>query len=87
MIEMDDFWRALCKAKLDPYFTRPYIAFPEAPIYGISTRPGFIFDDAFWDVFHSFPFHICHVTALVNESEDFGVHRIFDLRFKSIANI
>lgn len=78
---MNKFWEALCDAKLGEYFNEPYLAFPD-PIYGISTRPGFIFDDAFWDIFHSFQFHICHVTALVNEGEDFGIRRVFDLRFK-----
>ncbi len=75
---MDELWEALKLSGQDKYFQRPYIAFPE-PIYGISTRPGFIFDDIFWDVFHSFSFHICHVTALVNEN---GSNRVFDLRFK-----
>jgi hypothetical protein len=81
LLAMDELWAALCHAKLDRYYTPPYLAYNN-PIYGITTRPGFIFDDDFWDVFHSFSFHICHVTSLINESEGFGLHRVFDLRFK-----
>ena len=77
-------WGALIDAKIDSYFNRPYQAFP-GPIYGITTRPGFIFDDAFWDVFHALPLHVCHVTALVNAKENHDLVRVFDLRFKPVA--
>ncbi len=75
----EELWDALIESGQDEYFQKPYLAFPD-PIYGISTRPGFIFDDSFWDVFHSLSLHICHVTVLVNKS---GTNRVFDLRFKS----
>ena len=81
---MNELWAALLDAEIDEYFQKPYLAFDDS-IYGISTKPGFIFDDAFWDVFHSLPFHICHVTTLVNENKNFGLCRVFDLRFKRNA--
>ncbi len=77
-------WYALQAAGISQYYDEPYLAFPE-PIWGITTRPGFIFDDSFWDVFHSLALHICHVTVLVNEGENFGLERAFDLRFKLAA--
>jgi len=78
---VDELWDALVEAGLDMFYEKPYLAFPY-PIWGISTKPGFIFDDSFWDVFHSLSLHICHVTTLVNEDANFGPYRVFDLRFK-----
>lgn len=31
-------------------------------IYRIETKEDYIFDDAFWDVFHEYPFHVCHIS-------------------------
>lgn len=57
----------------------------EEPIYMVRTQPGFIFDDAFWEVFHTFPFKICHIAYYGpgrledgNRMRDTG---IFELRF------
>lgn len=32
------------------------------PIWKMTTKEGYLFDDAFWEVFQSFPFKICHVS-------------------------
>lgn len=58
------------------WYGEPYIAYSD-PIYGIKTLPGFIFDDAFWDVFHSYPFHICHICWLDDE-------KVYEIRFKPV---
>lgn len=56
-------------------YGKPYIAYPY-PIFGIKTQPGgYIFDDAFWDVFHAYPFHICHIAWLTEEE-------VYEVRFK-----
>lgn len=61
-------------------FEEPYVAFPW-PIFGINTRPGYIFDDTFWDVFHVHPLHVCHVTRLTDGLQ-FDEGRVFEIRFK-----
>ena len=55
-------------------YGEPYIVYPD-PIYAIRTQPGYIFDDTFWDVFHTYPFHICHVAWLAGE-------KVFEIRFR-----
>jgi len=61
-------------------YERPYLAFPD-PIFGITTRPGHLFDDVFWDVFHAYPLHICHVTRL-DEGAQLDPRRVHDIRFR-----
>ena len=55
------------------------------PIYMMRTKPGFIFDDSFWGVFHSFPFKICHVAYYGPERLEDGDRMqdtgVFELRF------
>lgn len=55
-------------------FEKPYLAYPD-PIFGIRTRPPYIFDDTFWDIFHVCPLHICHIAWLAKEG-------IYEIRFK-----
>ena len=43
-------------------------------IYGIKTKKDYIFDDAFWEIFESYPFYICHVAWLPAEE-------VYELRF------
>jgi len=62
------------------FFEKPYVAFSD-PIFGINTQPGYIFDDVFWDVFHTHPLHVCHVTRLTNGPQ-FDPGRVFEIRFK-----
>ncbi len=61
-----------------------YLAFGDGSggsVFGVNTRPGFIFDDAFWDIFHAHPLHVCHVTRLTDGSQ-FDEGRVFEIRFK-----
>jgi len=60
-------------------YGRPFIAHPD-PIYGIKTLRGYIFDDAFWDVFHSYPFRICHIAWLADEE-------VYEIRFKTVDEV
>lgn len=62
------------------FYNKPYLAFPD-PIFGIDTKPGHIFDDVFWDVFHVYPLHVCHVTRLT-DGPQFDEERVFEVRFK-----
>jgi len=55
------------------FFNEPYLAYP-FPIFRITTKEDYIFGDSFWDIFHQYPFHICHVLRL-----DSGE---YDVRFK-----
>ena len=59
-------------------------------VYKMRTRPGFIFDDAFWGTFHGFVFKICHVAYYGPERLEDADHRkpyagVFELRF-ALAN-
>lgn len=56
----DSFHEALIAAGQD-WWDKPWLDW-EDPIYVMRTRPGYVFDDPFWDVFHSFGFHVCHVS-------------------------
>lgn len=60
------FWEELKKAYGDVsselMFTTPEKCWEDEHIYAIKTKEDFIFDDTFWDVFHKYPFHICHIS-------------------------
>jgi hypothetical protein len=80
------FWNAL--GSQQDYFESPDVPFSD-PIFRIRTRPGFIFDDSFWDVWHSFPFHVCHVAYYGPERQEDSTHEkrmadfgIYEMRFK-----
>lgn len=63
MSTADAGWLDRFTATLGPqmdYYERPFVGHDD-PIFVIRTRPGVIFDDDFWEVFHRFPFKICHV--------------------------
>lgn len=58
------------------------------PIYMMRTKPGYIFDDSFWEVFHRFSFKVYHVAYYGPERlEDVDVDvrmqdtGVFELRF------
>lgn len=76
------FWLAL--GRQQEWLTEPLKVFDD-PIYMMRTQPGFIFDDAFWETFQSFPFKVCHVAYYGAERlEDEDRHKdtgIFELRF------
>jgi hypothetical protein len=55
-------------------YGKPRVVYPY-PIFSIKTLPGYIFDDTFWDVFHAYPLHICHIAWLAEEAA-------FEIRFK-----
>lgn len=65
------FWEELLKAYGDidtnDIFTKPELCWEGEKIYAIQTKEDYIFDDAFWDVFHKYPFHICHVSYKEHE--------------------
>lgn len=82
MQALTDFWDAL-GAKQE-YFETPTVLRSD-PIFCIRTKPGFIFDDSFWEVFHAHPLIVCHVAYYGperledgNRTEDTG---IFEIRF------
>ena len=79
------FWHTL--GHQQEWFTMPQKVYDD-PIYMMRTQPGYIFDDAFWAVFHGFSFKICHVAYYGPERlEDVDVDTrmqdtgIFELRF------
>ena len=65
MNNINNFWKEI-KIRTDnrnnPFFTKPEVCYKEQHIYKIQTREDYIFDDDFWDIFHKYPFHICHIT-------------------------
>jgi hypothetical protein len=76
-------WAAL--DKIQEWFIEPYPAEYGPDVFVMRSRPGFIFDDDFWEVFQQFPFRICHVAyygpeRILEEDrcEDVGV---FELRW------
>lgn len=81
--QVRQFWTAL---DLQQYYLSGYCPAEYGPdVYVMRTKPGFIFDDSFWEVFQSFPFKICHVAyygpeRILEEDrrEDTGV---FELRW------
>jgi len=71
-----EFWRDLRDSGIGmsaTFFIEPYLAYAD-PIFGITTKGDYIFDDSFWNVFHQYPFHICHILRLETD--------LYDLRFK-----
>lgn len=78
----EKFWNAL--GDQQEWLTEPQQVFDD-PIYMMRTKSGFIFDDAFWEVFQSFPFKVCHVAYYGPERlEDGDRHQdsgFFELRF------
>ena len=79
------FWHAL--EHQQEWFEMPQEV-DDYPIYMMRTKPGYIFDDHFWEVFQGFPFKICHIAyygperlqdvTLEGRMQDTGV---FELRF------
>lgn len=47
---------------INQYFTKPELCANEKIIHAIRTKEDYIFDDYFWDIFHKYPFHICHIS-------------------------
>ena len=83
------FWKEIkitTDNKGNPFFTKPEVCDEEEYIYKIQTREDYIFDDTFWDVFHEYPFHICHITfgnRYINTPDDKKLGRFFfELRFR-----
>jgi hypothetical protein len=56
------FWKDLVSGEHDRYFTKPKLCHKHEKIYKIQTKEDYIFADNFWDIFHKYPFHICHIT-------------------------
>ena len=60
------FWKELSKAygdeSINQFFTKPKLCWKGQRIYAIQTKEDYIFDDPFWEVFHKYPFHICHIS-------------------------
>ena len=82
------FWLTLDSQQA--WLTEPVQAEWGPDVFLIQTAPGFIFDDAFWEIFQQFPFQICHVAyygpeRLLEEDrrEDVG---IFELRWSMADN-
>ena len=81
------FWRAL--EHQQEWFTMPQKVDDDGPVYMMRTAAGFIFDDAFWEVFHTFPFKICHVAYYGPTRSEDGATRmqdtgVFELRFAPV---
>jgi hypothetical protein len=77
------FWLALDQEQ--EWFVEPYLAEYGPDVFVMQTKPGFIFDDSFWEIFQQFSFRICHVAyygpeRLLEEDrhEDTGM---FELRW------
>lgn len=66
MITTKKFWIELKTAygseDVEKMFTMPKRCWKDEAIYKIKTKKDFIFDDAFWNVFHKYSFHICHIS-------------------------
>lgn len=58
--EVKDFWKEL-KRKNKKFFTKPDLCWKDEAIYKIQTKEDYTFEDSFWDIFHKYPFHICHI--------------------------
>lgn len=56
---VDQFWDALGSQR--QWINRPVLMWDD-PIWKITVKEGFLFDDPFWAVFDQFPFRICHVS-------------------------
>lgn len=57
---VDDLWTAL--GHQQEWLNKPELVEPD-PIWKMTVKEGFgCFDDAFWRVFQSFPFQVCHVS-------------------------
>lgn len=81
--EVSAFWEELEKAyggiDINEIFTFPTRCWERESIYGIQTKEDYIFDDAFWNIFHKYPFHICHIGLIYDPSQP-----RLELRFKII---
>ena len=84
-IDVADFWEAL--GPQQEWFEKPQEV-SDGLVYKVRARPGYIFDDAFWAVFHCFPFKICHVAYYgperledVDAQERMRDTGVFELRF------
>ena len=56
-----DFWEAL--GIQQEWINPPQLMYDEGEtIWKITAKEGYLFDDAFWQVFERFPFRICHVS-------------------------
>jgi len=82
---LDQFMRVL--GSMADYFEMPWIPWPD-PVFAIRTKPGFIFDDSFWEVFQAFPFMICHVAyygpARIEDGDRHKDEGVFELRWTNV---
>lgn len=56
---VEAFWDAL--GIQQQWINKPELMWDD-PIWKITAKEGFLFDDSFWGVFARFPFRICHVS-------------------------
>ena len=71
-----------------PYFTEVTFEWEDPPIAIVRTKPGYLFDDAFWDIFHHHQLHVCHVAYYGPERREGRTHDevmadegVYELRF------
>ena len=75
MNEVSKFWNELKKEGQNKFFTKPILCRKSDIVYKIQTKDDFIFEDSFWDVFHKYSFHICHI--------NYGCYgSIYEMRFR-----
>lgn len=70
---IERFWNEINSRPDGPYFKIPIHVYSPNN-WKIETELGYIFDDPFWDVFHKYDFHVCHVVQLSSGE--------YDLRFR-----
>ena len=75
-------WQGLGKQR--NYYTEPVEVY-DWPIWMMRTRQcgpvSFMFDDAFWEVFHSLPLKVCHVQWVSKGQQCDEDALVFEIRF------